>query len=103
MADFSNYSMMDCLHEWQMDRQRAPLLLKAAFEKSETGVEGVIAGALELGCPRGTIVFALQRAGIYKAALRPADADPFRSKVEQLYRKNSVRLIAIIEELHANG
>ncbi len=98
--ELSNYSMEHLVEEWLLDRKRAPILLKVAVEKS--GPHGVIEYAISLGVPRMLIMRALRDAGCIPRAEKKADADPFRTKVERLYRKNPERLIAIIEDLHAD-
>ncbi len=81
-----------------MDRARGPLLLKRAVELD--GIEAVVAFAVEQGVPKGTIMFALRRAGCIQASEREPDADPFRTKAMKLWKQNPERLMALVEELY---
>ncbi len=96
--DLSNYSMQDLIQEWIMDRARGPLLLQRAVELD--GLDAVVAFAVAQGVPKGTIMFALRRAGCIQAPEREADADPFRTKALKLWKQNPERLMSLVEELY---
>lgn len=105
MADLSNYSMHDLLQEWIMDRARAPILLQRAVELE--GIDAVIAYAVENGVPRGTIMFALRKAGCVQSTPKdpsPSDeADAVRRKLRKLWRDHQDTVKDEITRLFHHG
>lgn len=96
-VDLSNYSARDLIQEWILDRARAPLLLKKAVELE--GIEGVLALAKEHGVAPSTMRLYLMKAGCIATEPKPKPEDPFRDKVEKLWRRDRARFMDIVEGL----